>query len=33
MPTIFLQRDDLESLIAGTGGKPDRIPLISWKTG
>ncbi len=27
MPTISLQRDDLESLIAGTGGKPDRIPL------
>ena len=27
MPTISLQRDDLESLIAGPGGKPDRIPL------
>ncbi len=27
MPTISLQRDDLESLIAGPGEKPDRIPL------
>src|SRR6187455_2614193 len=27
MPTISLQRDDLEALIAEPGGKVDRIPL------
>lgn len=27
MPTISLQRDDLEALIAGPGEKADRIPL------
>ena len=27
MPTISLQRDDLEALIAGPGEKPSRIPL------
>lgn len=27
MPTISLQRDDLEALIAGPGGKAGRIPL------
>ena len=33
MPTISLQRDHLESLIAGSRGKPDRIPLDQLKTG
>ena len=27
MPTISLQRDDLEALIAGPGGNTERIPL------